>query len=187
MQNIFKFEPKHLNHSSLKKIHIILENLQITLNTFQDKLKNSLKKIFDSIPSSISKLQTPRPNISPNQRGTSSKNFVSKEPVAEENARISSHSCMVAYLDNGKGACKGSSSLEREHAPPSPPLSLSLSCFSLPSFHVLLSLLACMRAVASSDSASARILPAEFKGGLAIVFGKDQCDRFAGLPHGKPG
>lgn len=49
-----------------------------------------------------------------------------------------------------------------------------------------LSLLACMRAVASSDSASARILPAEFKGGQAIVFGKDQCDRFAGLPHGKP-
>lgn len=131
MQNIFKFEPKHLNHSSLKKIHIILENLQITLNTFQDKLKNSLKKIFDSIPSSISKLQTPRPNISPNQRGTSSKNFVSKEPVAEENARISSHSCVVAYLDNGKGACKGSSSLEREHAPPSPPLFLSLSPVSL--------------------------------------------------------
>lgn len=93
---------------------------------------------------------------------------------------------MVAYLDNGKGACKGSSSLEREHAPPSPPLSLSLLFLSsfFPRFTLLL---ACMRAVASSDSASARILPAEFKGGLAIVFGKDQCDRFAGLPHGKLG
>ena len=76
----------------------------------------------------------------------------------------------------------------RENTPLPLLLSLSLSfSFSLPSFHVLLSSLACMRAVASSDSASARILPAEFKGGLAIVFGKDQCDRFAGLPHGKPG
>lgn len=37
------------------------------------------------------------------------------------------------------------------------------------------------------DSPSARILPAEFKGGPGIVFGKDQCDRFAGLPHGRPG
>lgn len=37
------------------------------------------------------------------------------------------------------------------------------------------------------DSPSARILPVEFKGGPGIVFGKDQCDRFAGLPHGKPG
>lgn len=88
---------------------------------------------------------------------------------------------MVAYLDNGKGACKGSKERERENTP-LPFLSLSLSF--LPR---LLSSLACMRAVASSDSASARILPAEFKGGLAIVFGKDQCDRFAGLPHGKPG
>jgi len=38
-----------------------------------------------------------------------------------------------------------------------------------------------------ADSPSARILPVEFKGGPGIVFGKDQCDRFAGLPHGKPG
>lgn len=36
------------------------------------------------------------------------------------------------------------------------------------------------------DSPTARILPVEFKGGPGIVFGKDQCDRFAGLPHGKP-
>jgi len=43
------------------------------------------------------------------------------------------------------------------------------------------------RVYVPADSPSARILPVEFKGGPGIVFGKDQCDRFAGLPHGKPG
>lgn len=45
----------------------------------------------------------------------------------------------------------------------------------------------CMCTRTPGDSPSARILPVEFKGGPGIVFGKDQCDRFAGLPHGEPG